>query len=105
MATGTGKTRTAIAIVDLLKHANWVNRVLFLAVRLWRGFAVRNALLTQAYRAFQRHLPSVTVLDLTRSKDVTGARLMKIGEVKPKIFMQFSCLHPPTKRQPDVLTA
>jgi len=76
MATGTGKTRTAIALVELLKSANWVNRVLFLAVRLWRGFADRNALLKQAYRAFQRHLPSVTVLDLTRSKDVTGANVI-----------------------------
>ncbi len=84
MATGTGKTRTAFAfgaalpfaLVELLKSANWVNRVLFLAVRLWRGFAVRNALLKQAYRAFQRHLPSVTVLDLTRSKDVTGANVI-----------------------------
>ncbi|MFM7884848.1 MAG: type I restriction-modification enzyme R subunit C-terminal domain-containing protein, partial [Microcystis panniformis] len=28
------------------------------------------------YRAFQRHLPSVTVLDLTRSKDVTGANVI-----------------------------
>ena len=37
--------------------------------------------------------------------DGIGGRLMKIGEVKPKIFMQFSCLRPPTKRQPDVLTA
>jgi adenine-specific DNA-methyltransferase len=26
------------------------------------------------------------------------SRLMKIGEVKPKIFMQFSCLHSPMKR-------
>ncbi|MFN4851435.1 DEAD/DEAH box helicase family protein [Microcystis sp.] len=68
MATGTGKTRTAIALVELLKSANWVNRVLFLADR--------NALLKQAYRAFQRHLPSVTVLHLTRSKDVTGANVI-----------------------------
>ena len=33
MATGTGKTRTAIALVDLLMRANWVKRVLFLADR------------------------------------------------------------------------
>ena len=31
MATGTGKTRTAIALVDLLMRGNWVKRVLFLA--------------------------------------------------------------------------
>ena len=58
MATGTGKTRTAIALVDLLKRANWVNRVLFLADR--------NALVTQALRAFKSHLPSVTAVDLTK---------------------------------------
>ena len=34
MATGTGKTRTAIALVDLLQRANWVKRTLFLADRI-----------------------------------------------------------------------
>lgn len=52
MATGTGKTRTAIALVDLLMRANAVKRVLFLADR--------NALLTQAFRAFKTHLPNVS---------------------------------------------
>jgi type I restriction enzyme R subunit len=33
MATGTGKTRTAIALADLLINANWIKRVLFLADR------------------------------------------------------------------------
>ena len=33
MATGAGKTRTVIALVDLLMRANWVKRVLFLADR------------------------------------------------------------------------
>ena len=51
MATGTGKTRTAIALVDLLIKANWIKRVLFLADR--------TALLTQALRAFKTHLPTV----------------------------------------------
>jgi type I restriction enzyme R subunit len=58
MATGTGKTRTAIALVDLLMRANWVKRVLFLADR--------NALITQALRAFKTHLPSATAVDLTK---------------------------------------
>ena len=31
MATGSGKTRTAIALVDLLQRAGWVKRALFLA--------------------------------------------------------------------------
>ena len=34
MATGAGKTRTVIALVDLLMRANWVKRVLFLADRI-----------------------------------------------------------------------
>ncbi len=67
MATGTGKTRTAIALIDLLMRANWVNRVLFLADR--------NALVTQAFKAFQRHLPQVTAVDLTKNKaDLAGAK-------------------------------
>ena len=33
MATGTGKTRTAISIVDVLTGKNWVQNVLFLADR------------------------------------------------------------------------
>jgi type I restriction enzyme, R subunit len=58
MATGTGKTRTTIALVDLLMRAGWVKRVLFLADR--------NALLTQALRAFKTHLPKATAVDLTK---------------------------------------
>jgi type I restriction enzyme R subunit len=34
MATGSGKTRTVIALVDLLMRAGWVKRVLFLADRV-----------------------------------------------------------------------
>ncbi len=44
-------------------------------------------------------------IDSSQLAVLAVGRLMKIGEVKPKIFMQFSCLRPPTKRQPDVLTA
>ncbi len=68
MATGTGKTRTAIALVDLLMRANWVNRVLFLADR--------NALLTQALRAFKTHLPHATTIDLTKGDDIDGAKIV-----------------------------
>lgn len=49
MATGTGKTRTAISIVDILMRSHWVKRVLFLADR--------NALLRQAKNSFTEHLP------------------------------------------------
>lgn len=68
MATGTGKTRTAIALIDLLIKANWVKRVLFLADR--------NALLTQAFRAFKSHLPTVTAIDLTKDKAIEGANVV-----------------------------
>lgn len=68
MATGTGKTRTAIALVDLLMRANWVKRVLFLADR--------NALLTQAFRAFQKQLPTVTPVDLTRNRAAESANVV-----------------------------
>ncbi|MEM8643090.1 MAG: DEAD/DEAH box helicase family protein [Cyanobacteria bacterium P01_G01_bin.54] len=56
MATGTGKTRTAIALVDLLLRSNWVNRTLFLADR--------KALVKQAKRAFTRHLSQANVVNL-----------------------------------------
>ena len=49
MATGSGKTRTVIALVDLLMRADWVKRVLFLADRV--------ALVNQAANAFKAHLP------------------------------------------------
>lgn len=68
MATGTGKTRTAIALVDLLMRANWVKRVLFLADR--------NALLTQALRAFKTHLSTVTPIDLTKNKAALSANVV-----------------------------
>ncbi|RBP62779.1 type I restriction enzyme R subunit [Brevibacterium sanguinis] len=56
MATGSGKTRTAIALVDQLMKANWVKRVLFLADR--------RALVSQATGEFTAHLPHVTTVNL-----------------------------------------
>lgn len=56
MATGSGKTRTAVALVDQLMKANWVKRVLFLADR--------RALVKQATDAFKIHLPHVTTVNL-----------------------------------------
>ena len=50
MATGTGKTRTAVSLVDVLQRAHWVKRVLFLVDRI--------ALQEQALGAFKEHLPS-----------------------------------------------
>ncbi|NVK72205.1 MAG: DEAD/DEAH box helicase family protein [Oceanospirillaceae bacterium] len=49
MATGTGKTRTTIALVDVLMRAGWVKNTLFLADR--------NALVNQAKKEFSKLLP------------------------------------------------
>ncbi len=68
MATGSGKTRTAAAIVDMLTKSNWAKRVLFLADR--------NALVTQAKNAFKEHLPHLSAVDLTKEKEDTGTRLV-----------------------------
>lgn len=64
MATGAGKTRTVIALVELLMRANWVKRVLFLAERV--------ALVDQAARAFKEHLPHATTVKLTDDKVSEG---------------------------------
>ncbi len=64
MATGSGKTRTVIALVDQLMKANWVKRVLFLADR--------TALVNQAVNAFKTHLPGVTTVNLVTEKATDG---------------------------------
>jgi len=64
MATGAGKTRTVIALCDLLMRANWVKRVLFLADRV--------ALVNQAVNAFKRHLPDSSPVNLVSEKDAEG---------------------------------
>lgn len=64
MATGTGKTRCAISIVDILQRADFVKRILFLADR--------TALVNQAKDSFVRFLPDSTVSvlnDKTREQD------------------------------------
>ena len=69
MATGTGKTRTAISIVDILTRNNWVKTVLFLADR--------TSLVNQAKRNFAKLMPSMSVCELSAGgeKDY-NARLM-----------------------------
>ena len=64
MATGTGKTRTAIALVDVLQRANWVKRALFLADRV--------SLVNQAVNAFKAHLPESSPVNLVTEKDTEG---------------------------------
>jgi type I restriction enzyme, R subunit len=64
MATGAGKTRTVIALCDLLMRCNWVKRVLFLADR--------RTLVRQAVRAFARHLPSSSPVNLVEERTAEG---------------------------------
>lgn len=64
MATGTGKTRAAIALVDVLQRANWAKRVLFLADRV--------SLVKQAANAFKAHLPESSPVNLVTEKDTEG---------------------------------
>ena len=68
MATGSGKTRTAAAMVDVLFKYNWVKRVLFLADR--------NALVRQAKRSFAEFLPNLSSIDLTEEKENDTTRLV-----------------------------
>ncbi len=61
MATGTGKTRTAVSIVDVLINNNWIKNILFLADRA--------ELVKQAKRAFNKLLPSLSTINLVSDKD------------------------------------
>jgi type I restriction enzyme R subunit len=64
MATGSGKTRTVIALVDLLSRCSWAKRVLFLADRV--------SLVKQATKEFNKHLPNAGVVNLLDSQDGQG---------------------------------
>ena len=60
MATGAGKTRTVIALSDVLIRANWAKRILFLADRV--------ALVNQATNAFKTFLPDSSPVNLVTEK-------------------------------------
>ncbi|HEX7704826.1 MAG TPA: DEAD/DEAH box helicase family protein, partial [Thermoanaerobaculia bacterium] len=64
MATGAGKTRTVIALADVLTRCNWAKRILFLADR--------RALVRQAIKAFKKHLPSSSPVNLLDEKETEG---------------------------------
>ncbi len=66
MATGSGKTRTVIALVKVLLERGWIKNVLFLADR--------NSLVTQAKRSFVNLLPDLSVTNLCEEKDNYTAR-------------------------------
>ena len=64
MATGAGKTRTVIALCDLLMRCNWAKRVLFLADRV--------ALVNQAVNALKKFLPDASPVNLVTEKEAEG---------------------------------
>jgi type I restriction enzyme R subunit len=93
MATGSGKTRTVIALVDLLMRANWAKRVLFLADR--------TALVNQAVNAFKAHLPSSSPVNLVTDANQEGrvyvstyqTMVGKIDELRPDGTRRFGVGH------------
>ena len=64
MATGTGKTRTVVALVDAMMKAGMVKRALFLADRV--------SLVKQAVSAFKAHLPAANPVNIVTDKTGTG---------------------------------
>lgn len=68
MATGTGKTRTAASLIDVLSKANWAKKVLFLADR--------TALVTQAKNNLNDYLPNLPSVDLREEKEDIGSRIV-----------------------------
>lgn len=76
MATGSGKTRTAAALVDFLSKAHWIKNVLFIADR--------DFLVTQAKGDFNQYLPDYSLSDLRDDKDPLRSRV---------VFSTYQTLH------------
>ena len=94
MATGSGKTRTVIALVKVLMDKGWIKNVLFLADR--------NSLVTQAKRSFVNLLPDLSVTNLCEEKCNIEAHCVFstyqtmincIDSVRDKEGRVFSCGH------------
>lgn len=64
MATGSGKTRVAIAFSDVLMRANWAKRILFLADRV--------PLVKQAAGNHRNHLPDSAMVNLVLEPNADG---------------------------------
>ncbi|HAG12041.1 MAG TPA: DEAD/DEAH box helicase [Desulfotomaculum sp.] len=68
MATGTGKTRTAASLADVLSRGGQITNTLFLADRI--------ALVAQAKDAFKNYLPDMSLCSLLNNKDDKDARIV-----------------------------
>lgn len=67
MATGTGKTRTTISLIDILMRAKRAQRILFLADR--------RELVKQAIEAIKEHLPNRSVERIEAGNINAGAKI------------------------------
>ncbi len=94
MATGSGKTRTVIALCDVLLQHGWVKNILFLADR--------NALVHQAKKSFVNMLPDLSTTNLCVDKDNYNAHCVFstyqtmihcIDDIKDDKGKLFTCGH------------
>jgi type I restriction enzyme R subunit len=92
MATGAGKTRTVIALSDLLIRTNWAKRILFLADR--------TALVNQAVNAFKAFLPDSAPVNLVTERNEEGRvyvstypTMMNLINADPKGEQRFGVGH------------
>ena len=94
MATGSGKTRTVIALCKVLLNHSWVKNILFLADR--------NSLVTQAKRSFVNLLPDLSVTNLCEDKENYSAHCVFstyqtmmncIDNIKDEQGKLFTCGH------------
>lgn len=94
MATGSGKTRTVIALCKVLLNAGWIKNILFLADR--------NSLVTQAKRSFVNLLPDLSCTNLVEEKDNYNAHCVFstyqtmincIDDVEDREGKLFTCGH------------
>ena len=82
-ATGTGKTRVAIALADLMLNAGWAKRVLFLCDR--------KELRTQANDAFKTNLPSEPRCEIGESNQIDASARIYVSTY-PGMMNRFSQL-------------
>lgn len=68
MATGAGKTRTVVSLVDVLISKSYVKNILFLADR--------TVLVKQAKQTFKQLLPELSLCNLLDSKDNPNSRMV-----------------------------
>lgn len=94
MATGSGKTRTVMALCDVLLKHGWVKNILFLADR--------TSLVTQAKRSFTNFMPDLTLTNLCDGKQNANARCVFstyqtmmgcIDDIKDDEGKLFTCGH------------